>query len=65
MSRHVAGSKGGTTLTFAEEPVTGSYKLDKDCKGTATITPKGQSEIHFSLVVADCGKEMLGFLAVL
>jgi hypothetical protein len=24
----------------------------------AAITPKGLSEMHFSLVVADCGKEM-------
>ncbi len=64
MSRQVAGSKGGTTLTFAEKPVAGSCKLDKDCTGTANVTPKGHSGIHFSLVVADCGKEMLGFLAV-
>ena len=46
-------------LTFAEEPVTGSYRVGTDCRGTATITPKGHSEMHFSLVVVDCGKEML------
>ena len=46
-----------TILTFADEPVTGSYKVDRDCRGTATITPK--SEMHFSFVVVDCGKEML------
>ena len=48
-----------TILTFADEPVTGSYKVDRDCRGTATTTPKGHSEMHFSLVVVACGKEML------
>ena len=57
ISGHVAGSEGDTTLTFA--PVTGSYKVDTDCRGMATITPKGHSEMHFSLVVVDRGKEML------
>jgi hypothetical protein len=56
---HVASSEDGTFLTFAEEPVIGSYKVDRDCRGTATITPKGHSEMHFHLVVVDCGKEML------
>jgi hypothetical protein len=60
LSGHVAGSEDGTILTFAEEPVTGSYRVDRDCRGTATITPKGHSEMHFNLVVVDCGKEMLG-----
>ncbi len=59
ISGHVAASEDGTFLTFAEEPVTGSYTVDRDCRGTATITPKGQSEMHFSLVVVDCGKQML------
>ena len=57
ISGHVAGSEGDTTLTFA--PVTGSYRVDTDCRGTATITPEGQPEMHFSFVVVDCGKEML------
>ena len=56
---HIAGSEDGTILTFAEEPVTGSYKVDRNCRGTATITPKGQPEMHFSFVVVDCGKELL------
>ena len=56
---HVAGSEDGTILTFAEEPVTGSYTVDTDCRGRATIRLKGLSEMHFSLVVVDCGKEML------
>ena len=46
-------------LTFAEEPVTGSYTVAKNCRGRATITPKGRSEMHFSLVVVDGGNEML------
>ena len=57
ISGHIAGAEGSTTL--AEEPVTGSYTVDRDCKGTATITPKGQPEMHFSFVVVDCGKELL------
>ena len=59
ISGHVAGSEDGTILTFAEGPVTGSYTVGTDCRGTATITPKGLPEMHFSLVVVDCGKEML------
>jgi hypothetical protein len=57
ISGNVAASEDGTFLT--EAPVTGSYTVDKDCRGTATITPKGQPEMHFSLVVVDCGKQML------
>jgi hypothetical protein len=57
ISGHVTGSEGDTTLTFA--PVTGSYKVDTDCTGTATIKLKGQPDMHFSFVVVDCGKEML------
>jgi hypothetical protein len=59
ISGHVAGGVDGTIFTFAEEPVSGTYSVNSDCSGTATITPKGRSEMHFSLVVADCGKEML------
>jgi hypothetical protein len=59
ISGHVAASDDGTFQTFAEEPVTGSYKVGTDCRGRATITPKGLSEMHFSLVVVDGGKEML------
>jgi len=54
---HVAASEDGTFLTFV--PVTGSYRIGTDCRGRATITPKGLSEMHFSLVVVDGGKEML------
>jgi hypothetical protein len=54
---HIAGAEDSTT--FAEEPVTGSYKVGTDCRGKATITPKRGSEMHFSLVVVDGGNEML------
>ncbi|MGA9392216.1 MAG: hypothetical protein WBV69_17445 [Candidatus Sulfotelmatobacter sp.] len=59
ISGHVSASEDGTFLTFAEEPVTGSYRVGTDCRGTATITPKGRSEMHFSFVVVDCGRELL------
>jgi hypothetical protein len=59
ISGHVAASEDGTFLTFAEEPVTGSYRVDTDCRGRATITPKGLPEMHFGLVIVDGGKEML------
>jgi hypothetical protein len=56
---HIAGAEDSTILTFAEEPVTGSYTVDTDCRGRATIKPEGLSEMHFSFVVVDCGKELL------
>ena len=59
ISGHIAGSEDGTILTFAEEPVTGSYAVGTDCWGTATIAPKGQPEMHFGFVVVDEGNEML------
>ena len=59
ISGHIAGSEDGTTLTFAEEPVTGSYAVDPDCRGRATIKPKGLPEMRFHLVVVDGGREML------
>lgn len=59
ISGHIAGSENGTILTFDEEPVTGSYKIHSDCRGTATIRPKGQSAMHFSLVAVHGGKELL------
>jgi hypothetical protein len=59
ISGHVAGSEDGTILTFAEEPVTGSYWVAPDCRGGASITPKGSSEMHFRFVVVDGGNEML------
>jgi hypothetical protein len=59
ISGHVSASEDGTFLTFAEEPVTGSYTIAKNCRGRAIITPKGRSAMHFSLVLVDGGNEML------
>jgi len=56
---HIAGSENGTILTFAEEPVTGSYGVDANCKGTLTITPEGEAALNFSFVIVGCGNEML------
>jgi hypothetical protein len=56
---NVSSSEDDTFLTFSEEPVTGSYRVGADCRGRATITPKGHAEMHFSFVVVDGGKEML------
>ena len=56
---HIASSEDGKFLTLEEEPVAGSYRVGKDCSGSATITPKGHSEMHFNFVVVDDGKEML------
>ena len=58
ISGHIAASEDGTILTFADEPVTG-FTIGPDCRGTATITPRGQPEMHFSFVVVDWGKELL------
>jgi hypothetical protein len=57
VSGQVASSEDGTFLTF--EPVTGSYRVGTDCRGWATIKPKGLPEMRFHLVVVDGGKEML------
>ena len=59
ISGHLSASEDSTFLTFPEEPVTGSYTVGKNCRGRATITPKGRSDMHFSLVVVDGGNEML------
>jgi hypothetical protein len=56
ISGRLSASEGGA---FAGEPVTGSYTVDRDCRGRATITPKGRSEMHFRFVVVDGGHEML------
>ena len=57
ISGHLAASEDGTFLRFSE--VRGSYSVDANCTGTATITPKGRSAMNFSFVIVDCGKEML------
>ena len=53
----VSSSDDGTFL--AEEPVTGAYKVDPDCRGWATIKPEGLPEMRFQLVVVEGGNEML------
>ena len=55
----VASSEDGTFETF--EPVTGSYKVGKDCRGRATpITPgRGTPKCTSAFVVVHGGKEML------
>ena len=59
ISGHIAGSENGTIFTFAEEPVTGSYKVHANCTGKATITPEGKPELNFSFVMVDDGTKML------
>jgi hypothetical protein len=59
ISGRISGAEDATTMTFAEEPVTGSYEVGVDCRGRATIAPKGLSEMHFHFVVVDGGNEML------
>jgi hypothetical protein len=57
ISGDVASSEDGMFATFV--PVTGSYRVGTDCRGWATIKPKGLPEMRFHLVVVDGGKEML------
>jgi hypothetical protein len=57
ISGHIAGAEGSTTLP--EESVTGSYTVDPDCRGRATIKPEGLSEMRFRFVVVDGGNQML------
>lgn len=55
----IAGAVDATALSFADEPVTGYYRMGAECRGTATIKPMGQPEMHFSLVIVDSGKQIL------
>ena len=59
ISGNLAGSEGGTIFHFVGEPVTGSYSVAADCTGTITIKSKSLSDINFSFVVVNGGKEML------
>lgn len=58
ISGQLAGSENGSILTFAEEPVTGSYTIFADCRGTVILAATGLPEMHYSLVVVG-GNEML------
>ena len=40
-------------------PVTGTYAINSDCTGTATVTPTGLSAFDFSLLVVNADKEIL------
>jgi hypothetical protein len=59
LSGQLPVTEDGTILTFAREPVTGSYAIGKDCGGRATVRPKRRAAMHFSLLATDSGKEML------
>lgn len=39
--------------------VTGSYKINANCTGTASITPTGLSTMKFNLVVVNAGKQIM------
>ena len=39
--------------------VTGTYSINSDCTGTATITPSGQSPINLTLLVVNLDKEIM------
>lgn len=53
------GSKAGMSFTFAQTSVTGSYSVNANCTGTATVTPKGQPAQNYSFVIVNGGNEML------
>ena len=57
ISGHLAASEDGKFHSFEE--VAGSYTVDANCRGTATITPKRSSALNFSFVVVDGGNQML------
>jgi hypothetical protein len=38
---------------------TGTYKINPDCTGSASITPKGLSTVNMNLVVVNAGKEIM------
>jgi hypothetical protein len=56
ISGEMAGSEDGRIFTFTE--TSGTYSVSKTCTGTATIT-QGKSEMNFSFVVVNGGKELL------
>ena len=56
LSGHVAASEDGKFHKFEE--ATGSYSVDANCRGTATITSKGKS-MNLIFVGVDGGNEML------
>jgi hypothetical protein len=39
--------------------VTGTYKINSNCTGSATLTPTGLSPMNFNVVVVNAGKEIM------
>jgi hypothetical protein len=56
-----AGSESGTQAgaVVTNVPLSGSYSINSDCIGSATVTPQGGVAIDFSFVVANGGKTLL------
>ena len=65
MTLNGTGSISGTlTLSLdgtihSSVSVTGSYKINSNCTGTAIITPTGLSTMNFNLVVVNDGKGIM------
>ena len=57
----IAGSESGSIngTIFKGIPLAGTYMVNSDCNGTATVTPKGQAAVNFNLVVIDAGTKTL------
>jgi hypothetical protein len=58
------GISGTLTLSLdgvihSSVAVTGTYKINSNCTGAATITPTGLSAMNFNLVVVNAGKEIM------
>ena len=54
----VAGDAGVHTFNVTLKTA-GSRTVTATDTGTATITPKGLPEMHFTFLVVDCGKQLL------
>jgi hypothetical protein len=39
--------------------VTGTYQINSDCTGSATVTPSGMSTMHMNLLIVNAGKELM------
>ena len=58
------GITGNATLSLygtihSSVAVSGSYKINSNCTGSATFTPSGLTAVHFNLVVVNGGKEIM------
>jgi hypothetical protein len=52
-----SGSVNGTILNGV--PLSGTYTVNSDCTGTATVTPQGQTAVNLNLVVVGGGSKVL------